>query len=56
MKLLKVKVGPALNLVRQDLHVEEHLDALDQVLAVFVLEGIFEFVSGLFLEIQLDFL
>ena len=40
MQLFEVDICAALNLVRQDLHIEENLDALNQALAVFVVEGL----------------
>ena len=40
VQLFEVDICAALNLVRQDLHIEEYLDALNQALAVFVVEGL----------------
>jgi len=42
VQLLQVHVRALLNLVRQDLHVEEDLDALDQSLSILVIKGLLE--------------
>ena len=38
VQLLEVDISPILYLVGQNLHIEEHLDALDQVLPILVVE------------------
>ena len=54
MQLFKIDICALLDLVREDLHIEEDLDTLDQCLPIFDIESFLKLRQSLSLQICLN--